>query len=779
MRNNLLLLVCVQLVLIFQCCLYAQERNNGLPQAYNVVWNSPSADAWESMPLSGRFGAGANVWVQDGAVWLYLAHNLAYDEDGRLLKLGALRITPSGNILKNLRSFKQQLNLSSGDITIQCISAQQDKIDFKLSFIGEKLVVQSLSSKAVGMELAFGTWRDVTKDSQYVDMGKRVHTIRADSVLPNKDGILWFHKNSQYPSVLVKEIKAQPFSAGQVFNPSANNVFGGAIVSNHALVMGDKKAVQWQRWNGSAWAVHAASAKQHTIIASLHAKQADEPRGWLKEARSLLQPEMLATALKKEQMLWKAFWSRSHIYVNQHSNQSDSAWIVGRNYQLFRYMMACNRGGKLPLLFNGGIFTVDNFDRITGNNNDEISRKLLGPSTPDLRHWMFCGFMAQNQRWLGWPTILSGDADLLEASNAFYRMHASSAAARAKGLGAMGVVYPEPIKVWGLTWWPIESGLCGAEHLRYAFAMMLENAWMALHGYTTLGKNIAPDMQWIKGTVQFYDSYYRKETKRLTGQELESNGKLSIYPANSIEYLVDAKNPIEVVAGLHRICDALLKLPNDLVSEKEKKYFKQVLNILPDLPKGEKNGKSILHAADAFKKEYNLWELPELYATWPYRLHSIVRPGSTAIAQNTWDSLPLHRAEKVTRDFSWMPVVVNMAALGNTEEAKRRIIDKLGNFTPQSRFPAFFGPGHDWMPDHNWGGSGMVGLQEMAMAADPFGDGKIYLLPSWPLGWDVDLKLHAPLKTTISLTVKNGKVTQLIVTPEERRKDIVLNPLFR
>jgi hypothetical protein len=40
------------------------------------------------MPLSGRLGAGANVWVDDGSVWLYLAHNGAYDEQGRLLKLG-------------------------------------------------------------------------------------------------------------------------------------------------------------------------------------------------------------------------------------------------------------------------------------------------------------------------------------------------------------------------------------------------------------------------------------------------------------------------------------------------------------------------------------------------------------------------------------------------------------------------------------------------------------------------------------------------------------------
>jgi hypothetical protein len=35
-----------------------------LPLRYNIVWDSPSQDSLDSMPLSGRLGAGANVWVQ-------------------------------------------------------------------------------------------------------------------------------------------------------------------------------------------------------------------------------------------------------------------------------------------------------------------------------------------------------------------------------------------------------------------------------------------------------------------------------------------------------------------------------------------------------------------------------------------------------------------------------------------------------------------------------------------------------------------------------------------
>ncbi len=614
----------------------------------------------------------------------------------------------------------------------------------------------------------------------FIDMNKRKLTLRADHVAMSEKGIVWHHRNAEYPTALTGELKTQPWAVGNISNPAENNVFGGAIVCDQALTPGKQEPVYWQKWQGSAWTLKAAPAARHTIVAALRAKQGADPSSWLNDARKLLAKDVRKSAATDEAKRWNEFWSRSHIVINKNAGETDKPWLVGRNYQLFRYMLACNRGGKLPLLFNGGIFTTDNFNKIKGNTNGEIKREVGGPSTPDHRHWMFCRFMAQNQRWLGWPTILAGDDDLLEPSNAFYRMHVISAAARAKGLGAQGVVYPEPIGVWGLSWWAMPTGQCRATHLQYAFAMALENAWMALHGHANLGKDIRADMEWIKGTVRFFDSYYRKETKRLTKKELGPDGKLSIYPANAIELLVGAKNPAEVVAGLRRICDALTKLEPALISSAEKTEFANLLAILPELPKGEKDGKPILLPATSWKKEYNLWELPELYAAWPYRLHAVTRPGTAQIAQNTWDLLPEHRKEKVTRDYSWMPVVVNMAALGNTEEAERRIVDKLSNTTaPQARFPAFFGPGHDWVPDHNWGGSGMVGLQEMLMAADPYGDGRIHLLPAWPKDWNVSFKLHAPQQTTVEAMVKNGRLTELKVSPESRRKDVVIPSVFK
>lgn len=254
--------------------------------------------------------------------------------------------------------------------------------------------------------------------------------------------------------------------------------------------------------------------------------------------------------------------------------------------------------------------------------------------------------MAQNQRWIGWPTILSGDADLLEPSTGFYRMHAASAASRARCMGAQGMVYPEAIQVWGLTWWPTATGQCGAAHLKHAFAMMLENAWMTLHGHTTLGTDISKDIAWIKGVVKFYDSYYRSRTREFCESELVQGGRLNIFPANSIELLVGAQNPTEVVAGLFRISDALTKLPDSLVTADEKEYFANVLKTLPEIAKGTVDGKEVILPAQSYMKEYNLWELPEFYVAWPYRQYSVCHPGTTQILQNTWNLLPQHRRER-------------------------------------------------------------------------------------------------------------------------------------
>ena len=746
--------------------LTAQGR--GIPSSYKVIWASPSLDSLDSMPLSGRHGAGANVWTQDGSLWLYLAHNGAYDEHGRLLKLGCVRLTPAGVKLGG-PDFRQELDPATGTITIQ-----QDGFKASLWFADQTLVFESETASAQPLEVAFGTWREKTKEGIRNDMMGAKTTFTGDHIQASIAGFLAFHRNADHAIDLPGKARGQGIAPESLPDVTPRRVSGSAIAVAGSLTgQPVESEVRWQFWNGKAWAAVTPAQKKHVVTMRLAAAVDANPEKWPAEAKAMLDVSARKSAKADELKRWREFWSRSHIVINANSATNDAGWLIGRNYQLFRYMLACNRDGEFPLLFNGGIFTTDNNGRIRGNNNDELPIFEGEPVTPDFRRWMGCYFMSQNQRWLGWPTVPSGDPDLLSPTTRFYRDRAKVAGDRAEKQGAEGVVYTEPLDVWGLCpVGPRPDGLCGAQHLTYHFSMGLENAWMNLQAHFVMGYPIAKDFEWMLGTVYFYESFYRAETRKRTGKELSDDGKLVIYPGNGLEYAGDATDPLDGVSGLLALTEGLLRYPKLPAADRQR--LQRIHDNLPPLPTAKRQGRLSLLPARTYKVPYNKWEPIEMYACWPYRLVGITRPGTLQVARDTWETVPEDRAKLCKQDYSWMANVANMAALAWPEQAKQRAIYKLANTAaPQARFPAFFGPGHDWLPDHNWGGAGLVGVQEMLLAPEPTPQGKLHLFPAWPTDWDVDFKLHAPGPTVVEAVLRAGNLVTLNVTPSSRAKDIV------
>ncbi len=162
----------------------------------------------------------------------------------------------------------------------------------------------------------------------------------------------------------------------------------------------------------------------------------------------------------------------------------------------------------------------------------------------------------------------------------------------------------------------------------------------------------------------------------------------------------------------------------------------------------------------------NNTESPQLYPVYPWGIFGLGKPGlDTAINTYKYDTSVI----KFRSHIGWKQDNIWAARLGLTADAWKLTSLKLQN--AERRFPAFWGPGFDWVPDHNWGGSGMIGLQEMLLQTD---ERKIFLFPAWPKEIDVHIKLHAPYNTIIEAEMKNGKATILQVTPESRRADIFL-----
>ena len=259
-------------------------------------------------------------------------------------------------------------------------------------------------------------------------------------------------------------------------------------------------------------------------------------------------------------------------------------------------------------------------------------------------------------------------------------------------------------------------------------------------------------------------STYQRQSRKLTGQPLSADGKLVIFPGTACETYKDALNPSTTLCALKSVLRGVVALSDDQLSPERRRRWQAMLDRIPDLAFRDREGHKTLSPAWKWSHIQNC-ELPQLYPVFPWGFYGIGRPDRD-IAINTWRYGADDADQKQIQ--SWHQDAIFCARLGLVDEAADLTTRKLRD--SGRRFPTWWGPGHDWVPDHNWGGSGMIGLQEMLLQT--VGD-KIYLLPAWPKGWNVDFKLHAPKRTVIEGVYRDGKLERLKVTPKSRAKDVV------
>ncbi|HRN16130.1 MAG TPA: hypothetical protein PLF38_03650, partial [Xylanibacter oryzae] len=235
------------------------------------------------------------------------------------------------------------------------------------------------------------------------------------------------------------------------------------------------------------------------------------------------------------------------------------------------------------------------------------------------------------------------------------------------------------------------------------------------------------------------DEHYRYLAKSRGIKELDGDGKLIIYPGSGAETFKMAYNPTSTVAGLKVVTSSLIaylsKHNSDSISLNK---YKELLQRIPDISFREVDGHKILSPAVTWARVNNT-EPTELYPVFPWHIYGVGKP-DIKLAQDTYLYDPF--ALKFRSHVGWKQDNIWAADLGLTDEAARLAQLKLSD--GPYRFPAFWGPGFDWSPDHNWGGSGMIGLQDMLLQE---ADGKIIIFPAWPKSWNVHFKLHATQKT--------------------------------
>lgn len=431
----------------------------------------------------------------------------------------------------------------------------------------------------------------------------------------------------------------------------------------------------------------------------------------------------------------------------------DETLIVTRAYLLQRYIDACAGRGNYPIKFNGSLFTTPADGK---------------PHGPDYRRWG-PGYWWQNTRLPYLSKPAAGDFDLMKPLFDMYAKMLPTCLHRTqKYFGFEGCAYyPECLYPWGdvfpqtygtQPWNERENRLQASGWHKYEWVSGLELLWLQLayYDYTLdnafLAETLLPT---ANAVLAFFDHYYK------TGED----GKLVMTPAQALETWWTCTNPMPEIAGLTATLERLLALDPAKTTEERRAAWTALAAKIPPIPTriDPTTGSTLLAAAMSFADKNNI-ENPELYAVFPFRLFTFDKP-------NVDLALRALQQRETQGPKGWQQDELFLTTLGQNDQAHRLLVERARTKHALSRFPVFWGPNYDWVPDQDHGSVLTCALQQMVMQCE--GD-KIYLLPAFPKEWDVDFRLHAPKNTVVSGKTVRGKIVSLTVTPPERAKDVII-----
>jgi alpha-L-fucosidase 2 len=722
---------------------------------YNVIWDSPSKDFNGSMPL-GNGDIGLNLWVEAGGdLIFYISKTDAWDELMRLVKVGRVRVKLSPNPFVKGRPFLQTLHLRQGEIEI-CAGEKATQVVLRIWVDANQPVIriEVKSKKKFSLEVTSEIWRTETRQLPPDELwGAYIYgnmygygdpppaTILPDTVVPvQQDRIIWFHRNTQslWPETLQLQGLAKLIKTG--VDPLLNRTFG-ALIEGEGLASKDDTTL-----------ISAKPQTKYLVSIYVHTNQTDTPEAWVKQITRLT-ARIRRKALEKLHTAhlawWEKFWQRSWIHVQtvgkKNSQQSE---VVSLGYALQRFITACAGHGAYPIKFNGSIFK-------TGSEGKWADYRAWGGP-----YWL------QNSRLMYWPMLASGDFEMMRPYFDMFEKALPLAEKRTQiYFGHRGAFFPETMTFWGTynnsdySWNRTDRPVwyVPAPALTYHYTGALELLALMLDYYRHTQDNaflVQELLPMADAVLRFFDEHFPRDAQ----------GYLHMEPSQALEAYHDTINPATDVAGLLWVLDGLLALPPEQLGRARRTRWTRLRKALPALPTGEStDGNTVLRPAANVAQNPAL-ESPELYPVFPFRLIGEGKPDVEA-GRNTYFTRPAEA------QFGWHQEAIFAAYLGLTDEARRHIVYRFGTKNPESRFPAFWGPNYDELPDQDHGGVGLIALQAMLLQAE---DNKILLFPAWPKDWDVDFKLHAPKRTTVEGVYRVGKLEKLVVTPKSRRKDVVV-----
>jgi hypothetical protein len=747
---------------------------------YNVVWNTPSKDATGVMPLgNGDIAAGVYA-IENGDLYLLLAKNDAYTYMGDIFKTGRVRISLNPNPFRTGKSFLQTLDIATGAILIRA-----DGVNLRIWADANRPVyhVEITSPDEIAVTVQPDLWKRIDHNISNVT---KLYTVAKEgwkpSLEPTQDvrlerggKILWYFPvgdRSTYSDDL-KFYNVESMSS-MFPDPFRFNTFGNLLESPQLSLIGG-----------------TLSGKGKTFDIRVHAltMQTPEPSKWIETMElQAACPIDVIKDWKEHCRWWTDFWERSWIIATDNTlpevmreklngepsasgtrDEEDGAALTSQSYNIFRFIMASQSRGRVQSKFNGGLFTQQL--RLTKPDKDVRSGEMQQVddywlTNEDDRLWGR-RFTFQNQRLLYWPLLASGDYDLMNPFFSYYSnlLEMRKAITRA-WFGHEGAYYRENIEPTGAEQDCDNGGIPprtrpGEKYVGwyhdYYFTSGLEILAMMIDKVNYTGDQVFCNsvvVPFAREILLFFDKHY------LRG----SDGKIRLEPAQVLETWWIAINPAPDVAGLRFCVEELLVMKAGTAEDQAR--WSRFREELPEVSLKTIDGRKAIVPAAKWEKKQNA-ENGELYPVFPFRCFGLAL-GTGDIVSWTMK----YRSLKDAFDCGcWTQDQIHWAYAGNADEAANGLVRRARIASTMVRFPLFGREGPDSCPDFDQFGSGATALQRMLIQEAP---GKILLLPAWPKRWDVHFKLQAMQNTTVEGVVKDGKLTNLKVTPESRRKDVVM-----
>ena len=747
------------------------------PNDYTVIWNSPSQDETGQMPLgNGDIAAGVYA-IENGSLYLLLAKNDAFTYQGDIFKTGRVKISISPNPFVKGKPFYQQMDMENG-----CVLLEADDIKIRVWADANRPVyhveIDAPGEIKVSAEPEFWERFDACSFNNFDVSGDNIQNSASEptqDVRLDRDGqIIWYYAVGDR-SVFESDMHYYdvPELIGKHPDPYIHNTFGNLLESPDLELIEGKLS-----GNGKIFdiRIHALTQK------------APDPEDWVESIEKLAaKPVDTRADWDRHSQWWSEFWERSWISISdpsidpaalgklngegyiQERAEKDEAALITQNYNVFRYLMACQSRGKNQTKFNGGLFTQPL--RCTKNDiwRKTVSKELNGYliSHEDDRDWGR-RYTFQNQRLLYWPLLMSGDFEMIQPFFSYYTdLLSVREAITGAWFGHEGAYYRENIEPTGaerdcgregkpLKVAPGENKGQGYYHSFYftsgleIVAMMIE--YVNFSGDTQYRDEVLTPF--AREVLLFFDKHY----------ERDSDGQIKLDPAMVLETYWIAVNPAPDIAGLQFSLDHLLSMDAGTASDKVE--WERFRNEIPPVHLHKIKRRLAIAPGEEFKMKKNS-ENGELYPVFPFRLFGLAQ-GSQDIVEWTMK----HRSNKDSFDHKcWTQDQIHWAYAGNAKEAKEGLVHRFRHASTQCRFPVYGSQSPDSCPDFDHFGAGTTALQRMLIQYD---QEKILLFPAWPEEWDVEFKLHAPQNTVIEAAMKEGKVEIISVSPESRKADIIL-----